>query len=164
MTNLKSWLISFLMIFSVWVLLNSSLKPVVLGSGVIISILITALLTKKNLFSEMKCSPKSFLAFVQWGIVFSIELVKSNIDVLLRVISPKIRINPAIVEVKTKLQSKMGRLALANSITLTPGTLTVDVKNDKMYIHWIDATSTDVQGTTKEIVNKFEKYLEVIFG
>ena len=55
-------------------------------------------------------------------------------------------------------------MALANSITLTPGTLTTDIKDDSLFIHWIDATATDIDGATKRIVTKFEKPLEVIFG
>ena len=93
-----------------------------------------------------------------------VELVKSNIDVMFRVVTPRVKINPAIVEVKTRLKSPLGRLALANSITLTPGTLTADIKDDRLFIHWIDATTTDVEGATKKIVDKFEKHLEVLFG
>ena len=81
-----------------------------------------------------------------------------------RVITPRVRINPAIVEVKTKLKSKLGRLALANSITLTPGTLTADIEGDTLYIHWIDAAAVDIDGATRKIVDKFEKHLEVLFG
>ena len=68
------------------------------------------------------------------------------------------------VEVKTKLKSRIGRIFLANSITLTPGTLTVETKDDAYYIHWIDVTSETVEESTREIVSKFEKYLEVFFG
>jgi len=58
----------------------------------------------------------------------------------------------------------MGRMILANSITLTPGTLSVDANGDHYYIHWIDVTDVDEESATKEIVAGFEKYLEVIFG
>jgi len=92
------------------------------------------------------------------------ELLKSNIDVALRVINPRLPINPGIVKVKTSLKSPLGRAVLANSITLTPGTLTVEMKNDYFYIHWIDVTSDDIEGATKAIVSHFEKYLETIFG
>jgi multicomponent Na+:H+ antiporter subunit E len=53
---------------------------------------------------------------------------------------------------------------VANSITLTPGTITVDIKDDTLYIHWIDVTSTDIEEATKNIVVSFEKYLEVMYG
>ena len=52
--------------------------------------------------------------------------------------SPSLPINPGIVEVKTRLTSKIGRLFPANSITLIPGTLTVDIKGDSLFIHWVD--------------------------
>jgi multicomponent Na+:H+ antiporter subunit E len=68
------------------------------------------------------------------------------------------------VKVKTSLHSKTGRLVLANSITLTPGTLTVETRDDYYYIHWIDVTTQDVEKASREIVSKFEKYLEVMFG
>lgn len=91
-------------------------------------------------------------------------IVQSNFDVARRVIQPHIPINPGIVKVKTRLKSKVGRMILANSITLTPGTLSVEVKGDYYYIHWIDVTDMDVKGATEKIVAGFEKYLEVIFG
>ena len=54
---------------------------------------------------------------------------------------------------------------LANSITLTPGTLTVDINEDKkeLYIHWIKVKSTDINEATKEIGEKFEKTLTEVF-
>ena len=93
-----------------------------------------------------------------------IAIIRSTMDVAGRIIKKHIPLNPGIVKVKTKLKSKTGRMVLANSITLTPGTLSVDVKDDFYYIHWIDVTAKDVEGASKEIVAGFEKYLEVIFG
>jgi len=84
--------------------------------------------------------------------------------VALRVLTPSLPINPGIVEVKTKLTTDIGKMLLANAITLTPGTLTVDILDDRMFIHWIDVTSTDINEATRAIVSKFEKYLEVMYG
>ncbi len=102
-------------------------------------------------------------AVAYMGYLF-IEIVKANLDVARRVIQPRIPINPGIVRVKTRLKSPVGRMILANSITLTPGTLTVDIKDDHLYIHWIDVTDKEEQQATEKIVAGFEKYLEVIFG
>ncbi|MBU1238544.1 Na+/H+ antiporter subunit E, partial [Myxococcota bacterium] len=71
---------------------------------------------------------------------------------------------PGIVKVKTTLKSPMGRLLLANSITLTPGTLTVEIEGEYLFIHWIDVSSTDVDAASEKIVKGFEKYLEVFYG
>ena len=85
-------------------------------------------------------------------------------DVTRRVLSPSLPINPGIVEVKTRLKSKYARMILANSITLTPGTLTVEIVDDSLFIHWIDVEAKDIKGASEKIVKNFEKYLEVIYG
>ena len=73
-------------------------------------------------------------------------------------------INPGIVKVKTRLKTESGIAALANSITLTPGTLTVDVTDDGfLYVHWINVKAEDIEGATELIARKFEFFLEKIF-
>ncbi len=108
--------------------------------------------------------PKKLAYSLYYILFLFVEIIKANIDVALRVIKPVIPINPGIVKVKTKLKSPMGRLLLTNSITLTPGTLTVDIDGDTLYIHWIDVKDKEESGATERIVSNFEKYLEVIFG
>jgi multicomponent Na+:H+ antiporter subunit E len=66
--------------------------------------------------------------------------------------------------VRTKLKSRMGRLMLANSITLTPGTLTVKIEGEWLYIHCVSVESADIETATAAIAAGFEKYLEVIYG
>jgi len=97
--------------------------------------------------------------------VFVWECFKANLDVVYRVIHPNLPISPGIVKVKTKLKSETGITFLANSITLTPGTLSVDLdeKNGYLYIHWIHVFNKDVEGATKNIVRRFEYILERIF-
>ena len=53
---------------------------------------------------------------------------------------------------------------LANSITLTPGTLSVEIRGDRLYVHWIDVAHVDEDHATERIVAGFERFLEVIFG
>ena len=161
---MKSKKVSFILGMLFWLALNNRIDMQVLITGTIVSAILASVFVGKDLFSDCTISAESAKAAIRWFVIFSIELIKSNIDVALRVISPEVRINPSIVECQTKLTSKMGRMALANSITLTPGTLTTDIIDDKLHIHWIDATSTDVEGATQEIVEKFEAPLEVIFG
>jgi multicomponent Na+:H+ antiporter subunit E len=92
--------------------------------------------------------------------VFGIALYRSNIDVARRVLSPSLPLRPGVVQIRTGLTSAMGRLLLANSITLTPGTLTVDVEDDRMTIHWIDCPpGIDLEAATAAIAADFERYL-----
>jgi multicomponent Na+:H+ antiporter subunit E len=149
----------------VWVLLNNTFQPDILIVGVVIAFFLSLFLCKKcELFADMNFTPKGLIYTIIFLGVFFIELIKSNLDVTRRVLTPSLPINPGIVEVKTKLKSKFARMLLANTITLTPGTLTVEVKDDSFFIHWIDVESDDINAATKEIVEKFEKYLEVIYG
>jgi len=78
---------------------------------------------------------------------FFIELIRANIDVAYRVITGKIR--PGIIKYKTNLKSDFGVMLIANSITLTPGTLTVDVdeETNDLYIHILNIDSEDEKKT-----------------
>ncbi|HAK47419.1 MAG TPA: cation transporter [Spirochaeta sp.] len=148
----------------IWLGLNGSLGREVLITGIIVTVITSFFYIGSGVFRDVHLTPRALIALIAWIIVFLIELVKSNIDVMSRVVTPKVRINPAIVQVKTKLRSRLGRLALANSITLTPGTLTADIVDDTLFIHWIDASTVDIDEATRKIVEKFEKHLEVLFG
>lgn len=91
-------------------------------------------------------------------------VMMANFDVAFRVLHPEVPINPGIVKVKTDLSSESARTALANSITLTPGTMTVDISEDgDLYVHWINISSSDVEEATREIVGRFEPLLRRIF-
>ncbi len=91
-------------------------------------------------------------------------LVVANLDVVYRVLSPSLPIKPGFVIAKTKLKTDSGKLALANSITLTPGTIVADVVGNELLVHWIYVKEESVDGATSSIVGPFEKWLEVIFG
>jgi multicomponent Na+:H+ antiporter subunit E len=90
-------------------------------------------------------------------------LIKANFDVAYRVLHPRLPINPGLVKIKTGLKSEVSKTFLANSITLTPGTMTVDIKGDELYIHWIDVKEREVAKATEAIAGKFEKILERVF-
>ncbi len=164
MKTIKRFLFSFVILFILWLLLaGTDTQELILGAGV--SLLISLLFYKRlSLYGEFRVSLKAFIYTIMYIFVFLAALVRSNLDVAFRVIQPVIPINPGIVHVKTKLKSPLARLILANSITLTPGTLTIETSGEDFYIHWINIQTADETGATEAIVKNFEKYLEVIFG
>jgi len=92
--------------------------------------------------------------------VFAYYCAKANLQVAYLVLHPQMPIKPGIVKVRTRLRTKMGITALANSITLTPGTLTVDAGEDgELYVHWIEVKTTDEEEATKEIASRFDCFL-----
>jgi multicomponent Na+:H+ antiporter subunit E len=90
-------------------------------------------------------------------------IVKANLDVAYRVLHPDVPIRPGIVSVRTSMTGDFGKTVLANSITLTPGTLSVDIKDDLIYVHWINVMTTNPDEQTKRIVYRFERILKRIF-
>lgn len=161
----KAYAILIVLLLGVWLLLTApfSLQELVLGAVValIVGLLPTGAL---ELLAEVKTTPRAIAAAVVYLFVFLSELVKANIDVAFRVLSPSLPIKPGIIRITTRLRSKLGRTLLANSITLTPGTITVDLDGEDLYIHWIQVADSDVEGATRRIAGKFERYLEVFLG
>jgi multicomponent Na+:H+ antiporter subunit E len=95
--------------------------------------------------------------------VFIWQLLLANIDVARRVLSPTIPLNPGIVKVKTKLKGDFGKLTLANSITLTPGTLSIDFDGDELFVHTVDVIGDTPESKENNIKEPFEKILGGIF-
>jgi len=155
----------WLTLFIIWLIANNTLALDSTIAGMVISAFIAmAFAAFSQVYSVVRWSPTVIYYYLMYLSVFLIELVKANISVMLLVFSPRINIRPAIVEIKTELKSPMGRLALANTITLTPGTLVVDIKGDSLFIHWINISTTDPVEATEAIAGRFEKYLKVIYG
>jgi multicomponent Na+:H+ antiporter subunit E len=154
----------FLIIFILWLLLTWSLAPQELIVGAALSLLLSLLLHDVFLQGSQKLAqPTRYLWFFIYLPVFFYYVIRANFDVAYRVLHPDMPIRPGIVKVRTTLKSDMGRTFLANSITLTPGTLTVDIVGDHLYIHWINITTEDPQEETDIIVRRFERYLRRIF-
>lgn len=148
-----------------WVLLNGTLAPQTLLVGIVAALAIVVFYTDGMSFlSAYRPVPRSFVATFQFLGYFLKELVRSNIALARIVLSPALPIKPGIVKVRTKLTSPMGRLLLANSITLTPGTLSVELDGDWLYVHWVTVEGTDNDVATAKIVAGFERYLEVMYG
>ncbi|MCB1878143.1 MAG: Na+/H+ antiporter subunit E, partial [Chromatiales bacterium] len=122
MSTTKGFLYQWLTLFVIWVIANSSLDPQILSSGAVLSLIVTLLFTRfSGAYREISISPRTIYYYLLYVGVFLVELVKANLNVARLVFSPKVDIHPGIVEIKTKLKSRTGRLVLANSITLTPG-------------------------------------------
>ncbi len=90
-------------------------------------------------------------------------MLKANLDVLYRVIHPDLPIKPGIVKIKTSLKNPIARAILCNSITLTPGTLSVDIEGDVIYVHWIYVRKRSVDSHTEVIGGRFEDILKKVF-
>ncbi len=163
-------LIYFVLAFVIWILLTwpfadgkIDIQVVIAGliASIIVAVLFHEVLPKEH---HVFISPVRIFWLLVYIPVFFYYVFKANLDVVYRALHPKMPIKPGIVKIKTNLKTESGITALANSITLTPGTLTVDLTDDGyLYIHWINVKSDDIEQATKHIAQRFEWFLKKIF-
>jgi multicomponent Na+:H+ antiporter subunit E len=145
-----------------WLLLTGSLETQELIAGVLVAAAATVLsVSRSAIVGGLLLTPAAPFHMLAYLGVFFVALIKSNLDVARRVLAPSLPINPGVVQLRTELASELGRLLLANSITLTPGTLTVSVDADRLLVHWIDCPpNVDMEEATRLIAADFEKHLK----
>ena len=148
-----------------WFAANSSFALEALVTGALISAVLAYMFTRKRgVWRDIRLSPERVYHFVLYTGVFLVELVRANINMMRYVFAPRINIKPGIVRIKTKLKTPVGRLALANSIALTPGSLVIDIKDEDLFVHWLDVKTTDTDEATRAIAGAFEEHLRKTFG
>ncbi|MCI4463925.1 MAG: Na+/H+ antiporter subunit E [Caldisericum sp.] len=153
-----------IVLFLTWILLTESLATSELVFGLLIAVIIS--LGTANLFTEHGLAhlhPKRLFYLIIYIPYYIYQVIKANVQVVIIVLSPSLPIKPGIVKVKTNLKTDVGKLALANSITLTPGTITMEIEGEDVYVHWIKVDDESVEGATQSIVSPFEKFLKEIF-
>lgn len=135
-------LVTFCIMFLFWILLSGFFDPFHLIAGVICSAIVAFisydLLVKGK---DEKMLSKSFRLFLYIPWEFW-QIVLANIDVACRVLHPKMPIDPRIIEFETSLRSDFALVTLANSITLTPGTITIFVEPEKGK-YWVHAIAKE---------------------
>jgi multicomponent Na+:H+ antiporter subunit E len=158
------YLALFLLSFAFWLLLTLDLSLANLLAGGVAA-LITSLLFAKYFFQKVVkfIQPLRYFWLLVYLVIFTWECIKANFDVAYRVLHPAMPIKPGIVKVKLELKSEFARTMLANSITMTPGTISVDLLDDILYVHWIYVKSEDPEVYSRKITGKFEKYIKKIF-
>jgi multicomponent Na+:H+ antiporter subunit E len=165
--NLRGKIFLFLLTFVVWILLTYAFDISHILVGLVCSVIVVLLVADICLQGEWKfAKPIKYLWFMYYIPIFAWEVIKSNLDVAYRILMPHMPIKPGIVKIKTRLKSDIGLTMLANSITLTPGTMSVDIdkENGYIYVHWIYVRSEDVEEATKEISLRLENILIKIFN
>ncbi|MED3549518.1 Na+/H+ antiporter subunit E [Cytobacillus praedii] len=137
-----------------WMFFTMSYEPVAFFKGYLFGMVI--LFTFRRFFGSRFYLGR-VIAIISLGLLFIKELILSNISVLKLVLKPKLDIKPGIFALPTVLEKDWEITILANLITLTPGTLVVDVSDDNkiLYIHTIDMD--DAQEAIDSIKNTFEK-------
>jgi multicomponent Na+:H+ antiporter subunit E len=135
-----------LFLFAVWLALSGHYTPLLLGLGVLSSLFVVLLAMRVELVDRevvlVLLKPRALLYWLWLGG----EVIKSNIDVTLRILDPKLRISPNVIRVRATQRSDLGRVTYANSITLVPGTVAMSVEADEITVHALTrAVAADLQ-------------------
>lgn len=158
------YILLFLLSLFLWLVLTFNLTFANLIAGMTAALICTLFFGKKYVDHAQKIlQPARYFWLLIYVFVFTWECIKANLDVAYRVLHPALPIKPGIVKVPLKVKSDMARTMLATSITMTPGTISVDIVHDDLYVHWIYVSSLDPVEYTEKIVGRFEKYIEKIF-
>lgn len=130
----------FLIFFLIWVIFNGQLTLEIAAFGVVIAGLMYLFICKFMNYNPQTdlilC--KKFFLIIQYVFVLVKEIIKANFAVIRMIMSSRYEIEPAVVKFKTTLKSPSARIMLANSITLTPGTITVSLEGDEYVVHCLD--------------------------
>lgn len=130
----------FLLFFAVWMILNGKVTLEICLFGLGISAVLFAFICRYMDYSIRKerLLFRLIPLFLQYFWVLVKEIVKANVAILKLIVSPELQPEPAIVYFDTDLKTGLAKVLLANSITLTPGTITVSVEDNRFCVHCLD--------------------------
>jgi len=132
-----------LALFAVWLLLSGLFKPLLMLLAVI-SVLLTLWLAGRMRLVDSQHHPIwAALRYVPYWPWLAVEIVKSSFDVARRVLSPSMPVSPVVFEVDASQKTTVGRVVYANSITLTPGTVTVALDGQRLRVHALTKDSIE---------------------
>ncbi len=136
-----------LVYFLLWLIFNGRITFEIIVAGAFISFMLDVFirkvlrlnLTARNLFMAVKILPH----IAVYVVVLLAEIIRSNLAITKLVLSPQIDVEPCLVKFRTGLKTDAARVALANSITLTPGTITVSLEGDNLLVHALNRDIAD---------------------
>ena len=162
-----SFLITAITMFSFWILLSGEFTFILITSGIIASLIVAYLshdifIGKSDLKTEVGRVFR-FIVYVPWLLW---EIVLANVEIAYLVLNPKPLVDPQIVRFKPDLKTDLGVVTLANSITLTPGTVTVEANKEEFVIHaiWQKSAEGIISGEMQRKVKKIEGDVKELEG
>lgn len=130
----------FILFFFAWIIFNGRITAEITVIGLIIASLMFAFICKFMGYNPQKEKVFYLRIFSFCGYLFVLikEIIKANLTVFRLILTRKETIEPVIVIVHTNLRSEWSKVILANSITLTPGTITVSLRDNELTVHCLD--------------------------
>lgn len=153
------YLLTALTLFGLWLLMSGVYKPLVIGLGAASSLLAAYVVARMAQAAdsdpiEVKINPVEMIKYFAWLLV---EIGKSNLAVTKAIMGRRLKIKPHFFKAPYSQKTDLGQTAFANSITLTPGTITVEIEDGDFWVHAIEYEN----GTLNELADMDRRVTQV---
>lgn len=150
----------YILFFLLWIIFNGQITLEIVLFGLVISAAVYAFCCKFMGYKPRRdwlliCRSGYILLFIG---VLILEIIKANAAVMKLILTPHLRVEPVMVRFRTDLNTRIGRVLLANAITLTPGTITVSLKNNEYLVHCLDRQFAE--GLSDSVFIRYLKRIE----
>ena len=150
----------FIIIFLLWIIFNGRITTEIVLLGLLLAGAVTWFDEKYIGHNNLNVSLKRLPALIDYLFTLIIEIIKANIIMIKITLAPKLEFEPCIIYFKTDLKEQFTKVLLANSITLTPGTITASLEGDTYCVHCLDKSMAE--GSNNSIyVKKLRKIEEI---
>lgn len=162
--RLTRFVITACAMFAVWLLFTASLETFSLVSGMIGAVVIAAL-TYDEFIAQHNVSLRSFMPrpvmLLRFLAILVFYLYQSSWRMLIAVFSG--HASPRIVHFRTRLSSDLARMVLSNAITFTPGTITLDLNDDHLTVHWFFCNTSHAKLAGEAVKGRMEQHLRRVW-
>lgn len=141
-------------LFGVWLLLSGHYTPLLLGLGGVSTLLVVAISLRMDVVDHEGHPLHLGLRILWYWPWLMVQVLRANVDVARRVLSPSLPISPRMFKVRATQRTDLGRVIYANSITLTPGTVSVELEDSVILVHALTAEAAEDlrEGTMNRLV------------
>ncbi len=161
---MKKNIVLFFLALLFWMLLTWSVSIDSLIAGILVALLTSVIFGKYFYTSIYKLRQfRRFFRVIPFLAFFTWQAIKANLDVAWRVIQPKVPIQPAIIKTPLTVKTELARAILSCALTMTPGTIVIDIREDFLFVHWIYVDAKDPDNYALNRIRQFEKYIQYIF-
>lgn len=158
--KISKFLFSFVVFLALWLGLTMPVTTQELIAGAVVSFLVSLLAAPRIHTGLEAFSPRRIVILLAYIPYFLYKMVVANLQLAAIVVNPKLPIQPSILKGKTGLKKPASKIGLANSITLTPGTLTVDMDGEDVYIHVVKPEAKTSDWLESSVIKPFERFLK----
>ena len=134
----------FVLLFGTWLLLSGHYTSLLIGLGLVSCALVAWIVHRMEIVDDEGFPFHLALRVLRYLPWLTVEVVKSNLDLARRVLTPRMPIAQEMVELKSSQKTDLGRVSYANSITLTPSTVTIEARSDgTLLVHAVSRKAAD---------------------